>query len=76
VGTVYFHVLHDFHANVNSSSRVFWRRNTDTPRGNTGWFIGSKSQHFDTGLLPRLNLPFRLHASGLNESLGTAQMFA
>jgi len=64
-------MLHDFHADVNSSSRVFWRRNTDTPRGK----IGFKSHHFDTGLLPRLNLPFWLHTSGLNESLGTAQMF-
>ena len=58
MATVYSHMLHDFHADVNSSSRVFWRRNTDTPRGKIRWFIGFKSQHFDTGLLPRLNLSF------------------
>jgi len=75
VAIVYSHMLHDSHAYVNSSSRVFWRRNTDTPRGKTGRFIGFKSQHFDAGLLPRLKLPFRLRTSGLNESLGTAQVF-
>ena len=52
VVTVYSHISHDFHADVNSSNRVFWRRNTDTPRGKFGRFIGFKSQHFDAGLAP------------------------